>query len=300
MHEQIIGSVRVRTFPPPPRGFVPLDASAQELARHGFPARPDSVISARVAQRWVAAFRRYPDFEHLSPEFREMEHRHVPNARTEKDSEGAVNATSYNWSGSVLFLASGEVFKWISGSWTVPHVYPAPGATGTQYSSAWLGIDGDGSGDVLQAGTESDTDGSCLAWFEWYPNFAIAISNLPVAPGDVVSLVLCATSTTEAQMSIGNITAKKYTSFSFTAPQGTVLAGNCAEAIVEAPTVNGQQAQLPLYGEVFFDDTVAHSDKNAYDIGVGTPISMVAADGTTVLSAATLEANTDSIKVSRM
>ena len=108
----------------------------------------------------------------------------------------------------MLFIGGGDRFSWISGSWTVPHTYPTPGFAGTEYSSAWLGIDGDGSPDVMQAGTETDSDGSCYAWFEWFPNFSIGINNFPVTPGDVISLLLCATSPTTAWMSMGNMTSK--------------------------------------------------------------------------------------------
>jgi hypothetical protein len=181
---------------------------------------------------------------------------------------------------------------------TVPHAYPAPGFAGTEYSSAWLGIDGDGSSDVMQAGTETDSDGTCYAWFEWFPNFSIAISNFPVSPGDVISLVLCATNPTTAWMSIGNLTSKTYTNFAFSAPARTMLVGNCAEAIVERPTVNNVLAQLPRYGEVFFDDTNAYSANGlTCPIGLGTSISMVADDGVTVISAPTFEADTDAFKV---
>lgn len=299
MPKQTIGSVEINTFPLPPEGFDPLAATAEELQQYGFPRRPDHQEMPHAAAKWVTAFRRYPQLKHITPEFKALEHRHDLNKRTEKGTEGLVNATSFNWSGSVLFIGGGDSFTWIYGSWTVPHVYQSPVTGGTEYSSAWLGLDGDGSGDVMQAGTETDSDGTCYAWFEWFPNFSIGISNFPVTPGDVVSLLLCATSSTTAWMSIGNLTSMYYTNFSFSAPAGTALVGNCAEAVVERPGVNGQLAELPRYGEVFFDDTTAYSANGvAYPIGVGTPMSMVADDGVTVISAPTFEGDSDAIKVS--
>jgi hypothetical protein len=297
--KQTIGSVEISTFPLPPEGFDPLAATAEELQQYGFPRRPDHQQIPHEATKWVTAFRRYPQLKHITPEFRPLEHRHDLNKRTRKGSEAEVNATSSNWSGSVLFVGGGDRFSWISGSWTVPHVYQSPATGGTEYSSAWLGLDGDGSNDVMQAGTETDSDGTCYAWFEWFPNFSIAISNFPITPGDVVSLLLCATSPTTAWMSIGDLTAMNYTNFSFSAPPGTSLAGNCAEAVVERPGVNGRLAELPRYGEVFFDDTTAVSASGvSYPIGLGMAISMVADDGVTVISAPTFEADTDAIKVS--
>lgn len=297
MSNRKIGSVQVHTFPLPPKGFDPLKASGEEIQRYGFPRRPDEVMEAHAASKWVQAFSKYPKFTHITPEFTDLPQRHGPNKRTQAETKGNVNATSNNWSGSVLFIGSGDSFNWITGQWTVPHAYsPNPGDGITYYSSAWLGIDGDGSPDVMQAGTETDSDGTCYAWFEWFPNFSALINNFPVSPGDVVSLVLCATNSTTAWMSIGNLTSKIYTNFSFTAPAGTTLIGNCAEAIVERPGVGGGLAELPRYGEVYFDEVTAYTaGGNHFDIGLGTPISMVADDGITVISTPTFEGNSDMI-----
>jgi hypothetical protein len=232
---------------------------------------------------WVENFRRYHEFSHLLPEFQERaDHIHRPNERTVKDSRGQLNATSTNWSGQVAFVGGGDKFEWIVGAWTVPHVYATPGASGTEYSSAWLGLDGDGSGDVMQAGTEMDSDGSCYAWWEWYPNYEIQIANFPVAYGDSISLLLCNTGASTAWMSIGNLTSKHYTSFSFSAPSGTTLVGNCAEAVIERPTVGGSLATLPRYGLIEFNDVTAYSQKGSWPIGAGTPLSMV--DGSNPIS----------------
>ena len=67
---------------------------------------------------------------------------------------GAVNATvqSTNWSGYAA-QASGTTFSDVPGSW----VQPAVGCTSRQkqYSSFWVGIDGWGTPDVVQAGISS-------------------------------------------------------------------------------------------------------------------------------------------------
>src|SRR5437868_4477786 len=95
MSKQTIGSVEVHTFALPQKGFNPLTASAQELMRHGFPEKPDSVKMPEAAAKWVMAFRRYPDFEHIAPEFKPLHnHHHRPNHRTAKNTQGHVNATS--------------------------------------------------------------------------------------------------------------------------------------------------------------------------------------------------------------
>ena len=285
MPAQTMGKLEVHTFPLPPAGFNPIKASEHDLTRFGFPRRPDPVKEPRASARWMEAFVRYHEFTHLVPEFEEHADRvHGPNQRTVKGSEAQLNATSSNWSGEVAFVGGGDAFTWIIGAWTVPHVYATPGAGGTEYSSAWLGLDGDGSGDVMQAGTESDSDGSCYARWEWFPNFEVAIPNFPVACGDAISLLLCNTGPSAAWMSIGNLTSKHYTSFSFTAPSGTTLVGNCAEAVMERPSVGGTLATLPRYGLIEFNDVTAYSKKSSWPIAAGTPLSMVGDDGVTVIS----------------
>lgn len=293
MPVQKIGRIEVNTFQRPPADFDPLRANNDELQRYGLPRRPDEEREPQKALKWVKAFRNYSDHQHITPEFRERPDRyHKPNRRN--GFVGVANATSDNWSGSVLFIGPGDSFTAITGQWTVPDAYSPNG--NTCYSSAWLGIDGDGSPDVMQAGTETDSDGTCYAWFEWYPNFSIQISNFPVKPGDMVYLVLYVTDPTTAWASMWNLTSKIYTNFSFTAPDGIQLVGNCAEAIVERPSINGVLAELPRYGEVYFDECTAYTKNgNQFDITFGTPISMVADDGVTVISIPTFEGNTDMI-----
>ena len=298
MPARTMGKIEVHTFPLPPNGFSPIDATDRDLSRYGFPRRPDPVKEPHASAMWVENFRRYHEFTHLLPEFEEHTDRvHGPNRRTVEGSQAELNATSSNWSGEVAFVGGGDKFVWIVGAWTVPHVYTTPGAVGTEYCSAWLGLDGDGSNDVMQAGTEMDTDGSCYAWWEWYPNYEIRIPNFPVAFGDAISLVLCNTGASSAWMSIGNLTSKHYTSFSFSAPSGTTLVGNCAEAVLERPTVGGSLAALPRYGLIEFNDVTAYSQQGSWPIAAGTPVSMV--DGANVVSVPDPESgDADSVVVS--
>jgi hypothetical protein len=284
----------VHTFPLPAKGFDPLNASEKTLTRHGFPPCPDHIRMPHAAAKWVKAFRHYSEFKHIVPKFKLLPHSHGLNRRIQKSSVGHVNATSENWSGSVLFIGGGDSFKWMSGSWTVPNVYPT--TSSTTIASVWLGIDGDGSPDVMQAGTDTFADGSVWPWFEWFPAYPVGIDNFSVKAGDAIYLLLCATSTTTAWMSIANLTAKEYTNLSFSAPPGTTLMGNCAEAIVERPGI--PSVVLPRYGEVFFDDTTAWSaNGTGFDIGDGTAMFMLADDGVTTISTPTFEGDRDSFKV---
>jgi hypothetical protein len=294
MPEHTIGKCKVRTFERPPKGFDPFTATAAQLLHHGLPRRPDPTKEPQASLQWVRAMGKYRNFnvKHVVPEFEQQPARiHGPNKRVKEANQGLVNDSSYNWSGSVLFIdPAKDPFAWIVGQWTVPNAYsPNPGDGKTYYSSAWIGIDGDGSPDVLQAGTATEVTGVgpavCYPWWEWFPDYSVVITNFPVAAGDMVSLMICSTGPTSASFSFGNLTSLQYTSFAITAPPGTTLVGNCAEAVLERPGVGGVLAELPRYGDNFFDTTTAYTQSTvAYDIGTGTGISMLADDGTTIIS----------------
>jgi hypothetical protein len=123
-------------------------------------------------------------------------------------------------------------------------------------AASWIGIDGDGSGDVFQAGLQSEVyqSGTTVTkvlypWWEWFPAYETQITNFPVSFGDMMIMILCSASaagSTTGTVYWTNATNGASTNLTLTAPSGTKLVGNCAEWIVEG---NGPLAD---YGEVFF------------------------------------------------
>jgi hypothetical protein len=92
-------------------------------------------------------------------------------------------------------------------------------------------------------------------------------------------MLICTTGagSTSASVFFSNSTTGASTSFTFDAPSGTELVGNCAEWIVEAPTVGGSQSALADYGEVFFSVCEAVSAKSVtVNGGSGDNINMTA------------------------
>lgn len=270
---QVHDALGVRLFKPVPEGFDPLQASARALLAHGFPARPDARRHPELHATWERMVSR--PMLRIEPQFA---------LRTDKRHgirHAIANDTSTNWSGAVSFAAAGDSVTYVIGQWTVPDV-AAPG-TGAFNCSTWIGIDGDGSPDVLQAGTEQEivslgfiTVHQTYAWWEWFPDYEVQIANFPVSPGDVMFCAICVHSSTEAGFYLTNVTTGLSTSFTKTAPGGTTLVGNCAEWIVETPTVNGKLAALPRYGDVYFDSCVAGTSRHALlEGGSGTPITML-------------------------
>lgn len=280
-----------RAFSAPPDGFDPTTAHDRELLAYGFPGRPNAEWHPELAPRWQRQLAKART--RIEPKFVTTDRQHGPRRRPTRPGLGESHddATSTNWSGSVAFPAAGDSCTFVAGQWTVPDPNTPAGKSGAFYSSAWVGIDGDGSGDVLQAGTESEiVNGTknVYAWWEWYPYNEVAISNFPVSAGDTMYCLICVESSTSAAVYLSNESTNQYTSFTIYPPKGTTLVGNCAEWIVEAPTVNGGQSTVPDYGVVYFDEAIAGTKKgallNAFN---AVPIDLVA--GSTTLSIATLE-----------
>jgi hypothetical protein len=260
----------VFAYSQPAPGFDPLTATDQELALAGFPPRPDPAQAPEGHARWkkmvTAGQERIerPQLQHTT-----LENRPVASVRERANAapgtpSNSVYVYSGNWSG---FAVAGP-YGTFSGNnsftlseFVVPQVQQAFGVcNGTwDYSSIWTGFDGWGSGDVLQAGIEADA--YCLnfgfgqskstfysAWFEWYPNGSVRIGNLPVSPGNVITVeVWYTTSAPNGHAYIINYDAQKSVSLAFSVPNGTAYAGNSVEWVVEAPTVSGSLATLSNY-----------------------------------------------------
>lgn len=248
------GGMKVTTYNPPD-GFDPLTAGNVDLQKAGFPPRPDD---ARLQARYDHVLKRLKGKLNYIPATlrHNAEVFHGPRKRRPEDA----TETSTNWSGGVVFAPTGQPFSWIEADWVIPDV-DAPTENQWYYCANWIGIDGDGSGDVCQIGIECEVyrSGNSITrniypWWEWYPEAEVAITNFSLSPGDMVTALLCTSGggATEASAYFTNRTTGATTSLSFTAPAGTSLTGNSAEWVVEAPTVGGQQSAMADYGEVFF------------------------------------------------
>jgi Peptidase A4 family len=185
--------VTVTTFPLAPANFDPLSADQAALLRHGYPRRPDE--NPELLERWKRLLGR--PLQPIEPSFRKVENiRHIPRLRA---VDGGTE-TSTNWSGAVVFAPSGSTFDSVAGQWTVPNPNPAGDEITDYFSSSWVGIDGDGSPDVFQAGvdceatiTSGTTQRTIHPWWEWFPGSAVQITNFPVSAGDVLTCLLSVT-----------------------------------------------------------------------------------------------------------
>jgi hypothetical protein len=254
----------------PPEYFDPLVATPEELATYGVPPRPDAGVEPKAYATWKRAM--LASKTRITPHLEQTNVFHGPRRNPTNTSEST--GTSSNWSGVVDFSGarsynSTSTFYYIIADYVVPVATQAYGVcTGSwDYSSSWVGIDGDGSGDVLQAGSESDAycNGSnkstyYSAWYEWYPYGEVRISNLPVSPGDDVFVEVWHTSSTQGYAYMVNYNTNQWVDIGFTAPAGTSLIGNSAEWVVERPGIGSGLATLTNYISDYFSDAYAYTE----------------------------------------
>jgi Peptidase A4 family len=275
------GSVRIH--PMPPEGFDPRAASPLELRRYGLPQRPDPAARPELAALWDETFSR--DLTYISPVLQPAQDLLPGIGRPDRLRQDVTLPHPY-WSGGVVHAPVGQPLGWVTGRWNVPDVAPPADGPGNWYSFAWIGIDG--TADVTQIGTvqsvSANPDGTlskqCYAVCEWWPLLWKVVTNFPVSFGDTVSGLICMLSLTEAEYSMVNLTAGLYTGFRIlTPPGGTVSAENQAEWILEHPGVKGASAQLPNFGEIYFDSALAgYGLEFVADAGPDTILNMVEND----------------------
>lgn len=273
----------VKSHIAPPAGFDALTASDHELADYGFPPRPDEVSAPKAFATWKKAVTASKKRVFATVEQTSIYHKPGQKA-TPKNAvvnTGEKNGLAYssNWSGSVNLnsqraYSSTNSFYFVFADYVVPVAIQAYHACtgGWDYESSWVGIDGWGSPDVLQAGIEADA--FCLnilgahytstyysAWYEWYPFSETRINNstFPVQPGDDLFVEVWNTSPTVGHAYLVNYQTNLAVEYTFTAPAGTKLVGNSAEWVVEAPSVNGGQTTLTNYISDYFSDEYAYT-----------------------------------------
>jgi Peptidase A4 family len=169
-------------------------------------------------------------------------------------------SSSSNWSG---LGGTGTGIEGVEGHWRVPSVEGSPAAG---YSSSWVGVDGleMGSPDLIQAGTEQDTDGGYYAWWEIQPRPAVRIvasqgRPAPVAPGDDITVVVKQSATGIWTIYLRDITRNWY----FQQDSAYAGPGHSAEWIEEAPNVDAVQTPIPDFESVHFSGTAVYGSFGA-------------------------------------
>jgi hypothetical protein len=255
----------VYAFPRPARGFDPERAAPAELARYGYPPRPDDPTALAP---WRMATE--PSLERVVPALLPTNRYHLPMAAVAGDApRNAIG--SLNWSGYALRGDLGSAaFYSVLGHWTIPTAQQRfrTCSADRDYSAQWAGIDGFGNDHLLQSGSEADAyceegrqRGEYYPWVEWLPGPEFEIyrslsprQRLPFEPGDYLMVQVWATKWVNGASQTGHVlftdlTRNWQASLFFSAAKlgGTSVVGGSAEWIVERPLVDNKLARLANY-----------------------------------------------------
>lgn len=259
-----------------------LALSNDELVKRGYPVRPDAKQSPDALVTFLQA---------VTKPARMVEARQVgrPEVRHVKPATASNRENSSNWSGFELRGGYGT-YDLVAGEWYVPTAHYE--TNNHVYSAFWIGLDGDGTSDLWQAGTEQEIQDidilgihfdftSYYAWSEFLPRQGVeqVLPNFTVTPGDLMfSEVWVGTPGSSPSLSglwaigeVEDISRGEYTPIYNCrgtylpligclnlGPSLTVnIPGYEAEWIMERPTVGGSLPDLTNYSYTFMYDAYA-------------------------------------------
>jgi hypothetical protein len=238
----------------------------EALLARGYPPRPDAARMPGAYASWRALVSR-PSTS-VSP-------RSVEPTALRYDVRNRNNST---WSGA-LVQSIHEVppspYNWASAQWTVPAIeQPTPASLVTAAVAEWVGID-DTRNNLDQAGTNSQsttlvgvtisgvvyttTMTNYFAWYESLPQPSHIVPNLPIAPGDTVSIAVSVdafpfSGVPTVYYSFSNLTTHAFVTTSTPLPSQYV--GRTVEFVIERPTLpSGVVAPLANFDSSFMSNT---------------------------------------------
>ena len=258
----------IRTYPQPEESFKPAMASDEDLARYGFPPRPNKNTNPQGYAMWERAMQaaKHRWTGPLTPHPEAMSTPMMPAKRPAKDvvhSDTVTTEYTTNWSG---VGNSNTLTKWnpktsfdsVYSQFNVPVVQQAFDVCdgGYDWEVTWNGIDGFKNGTVLQGGSSSQaycksnsTKQIYYAWIEWYPSYPI-VEAFSVNPGDdmYVNSYSPNGGCNPGQVFVEDETTLAYGTYQLTWENGPCLVGNGAEIVVERPYGdNGKNYPLANY-----------------------------------------------------
>ena len=219
-----------------------------QLDKLGYPARPDVMASPDKYTKWL---------ERVSRSMTVMPTHLVSTNVTATPG----SYTSSNWSGLEAHSKNQHQYSAVDASWGVPPLFVASSDGNPDYSSFWIGLDGDGTKDLVQAGTEQDAQEflgivftDYYAWSELLPNQPTENFVSSVNAGDEMQVEVWIGTGSGAPNPNGNLGSFRITDVTQsqewrfdTALSGTKYNGTEAEWIMERPTVGGSLPELAAY-----------------------------------------------------
>jgi hypothetical protein len=213
-------------------------------------------------------------------------------SQTQASPPMASGYTSTNWSG---YLAANSTYTAITGAWTVPN--PVGVAGRVSADSAWIGIGGVTSSDLIQVGTQDIISSSgqvaTSAFYELLPSAAQTIPNLTITPGDNVSAAITNTTGSQWTISITDHTNGELFNINVT----YASSNSSAEWIEEDPS-SGPNRLIPFdnYHTVTFSTGTTTVGGSALGLGntsiAAQPVTMISqASGQTISLPSALSGN---------
>jgi hypothetical protein len=168
----------------------------------------------------------------------------------------SVNGTqeSTNWAG---YVAAGGGYTSVYATWNVPTVTIT---SDNRYSATWIGVGGDPTTDLVQAGSAAESVNGQARYYVWTEILPEPETQaFAVNPGDLiqVSVVKKALPPTRWVMTVTDVTSGRSVQRS-TAYASLKLT---AEWIHAAPTVGGLQSKLAVTPNVVFDNGWANGKR---------------------------------------
>jgi len=273
----------VQTFTEPPKRFQPLTATDSQLDRYGYPRRPQE---SPLLQRWEETMAANPEV--VTPAFRLLDEA-VADPPTEIALPDEIFPETTNWmAGAKVSVDTGQqgAMRWVESTFTVPNLRaPLNGQKNFPYTDdAWLGlIDSTSSNSLIcgygcmvtrpNNGIQKPT--YSLVW-RWFPRGKVGIDNMPLNPGDILTIVLCMDfdSRTRARISIHNHSTKKAMSFIVTAPSGSELVPDEAMWWIRPNIINFKGPTSARFGSMYFDRCSAGT-QNGVVVWPTIPVNLI-------------------------
>jgi hypothetical protein len=260
----------MRVSPAPPVDFIPVAASVDDLRKHGLPQRPDARELPHLAALWDSCARRYQGFEHLSPTF-----------ELAGSGAGPVPASLFPLEncGFSLSTSSAQPFTAFFIHWTVPHLVYSPAPLGENHFHTFVEI-----GFLADIHVEMTVDAAQHVTSRLTVNGG-PVTNLPVAPGDAMSAVMCfnaqASGGPTVFIGVANETRGQTINLSAATsnlPALSVDAGVTLDLVQNNPTLNA----LPRFGVVYFDEISAYTTAGYRSFAAASPTTMTDLHGNTI------------------
>jgi hypothetical protein len=295
---------RLHLSPPPPAGFDPLTASADELDMFGLPPQPNPDTHPDAYALWKKLLS--PPLTILPavfPVFKTVDYRITGYVVKKKFAFTDQQETSSNWSGAFITANGRGPFTMVFGLWRVPKPKrPTGGPDGDYRCSTWVGLDGlrGHSRSLPQLGTTQsvlvagNTETKTIeAWWQWW----IRGQHFPPVPFPAPfsvqedNLVLCSLTMLTAirvRFAIKNLTQAggPFSSVdvdvppvSGVLPSELAVRGGNAEWIAERPMDIDSDDLYPLadYASVTFEPCLAVTPAAVRDLSGARLLRMVEA-----------------------